>query len=119
MTKIRTQAQSDFRVGKFYWKRIVRIYPSLILAVCATLFMARFFSPDSLQGGWREVLSIFSANNNWWQINQNASCFTRITGISPFTHLWSLAIEMQFRQQFIPDDSLYMSKSPIAIYIKI
>lgn len=29
-------------------------------------------------------------------IAQNASYFTKITGTSPFTHLWSLAIEMQF-----------------------
>ena len=27
---------------------------------------------------------------------QNASCFTKIDGTSPFTHLWSLAVEMQF-----------------------
>lgn len=96
ITSIRTQAQSGFRVGKFYWKRIVRIYPALVLAVCSTVFMAQFFAPDSLPGVRREVLSIFSGSNNWWQMNQNASYFTRITGASPFTHLWSLAIEMQF-----------------------
>ena len=27
---------------------------------------------------------------------QNASYFTKIDGTSPFTHLWSLAVEMQF-----------------------
>lgn len=96
ITTIRAQAKSDFRIGKFYWKRIARIYPALILAVCATLFAAQFFTPDILQGVRHEVLSIFSAGNNWWQIAQNTSYFTRITGTSPFTHLWSLAIEMQF-----------------------
>lgn len=96
ITSIKIHTQSNFYVGKFYWKRIVRIYPALILAVCATLFIAQFFAPDILQGVRREVLSIFSANNNMWQIAQNASYFTRITGTSPFTHLWSLAIEMQF-----------------------
>lgn len=96
ITSIRTQTQSDFRIGKFYWKRIVRIYPALILSVCTTLFMAQFFAPDILQGVRHEVLNIFIASNNWWQITQNASYFTRITGTSPFTHLWSLAIEMQF-----------------------
>lgn len=96
ITSVRTQAQSDFQVGKFYWKRIVRIYPALILAVCATLLIAQFITPDILQGVRHEVLSIFSGGNNWWQIKQNASYFTRISGTSPFTHLWSLAIEMQF-----------------------
>lgn len=96
ITSVRKQAQSEFQVGKFFWKRIVRIYPALILVLCATLFTAQFFSPDILQGVWHEVLSIFSANNNWWQMKQNASYFTRIAGTSPFTHLWSLAIEMQF-----------------------
>lgn len=96
VTSRRAQAHSGFCVGNFYWKRIVRIYPALILAVCATLFAARFLAPDVLRGVRCEVLSIFSAGNNWWQIARNASYFTRITGTSPFTHLWSLAIEMQF-----------------------
>lgn len=92
----RMQVRSGFRVGKFYWKRIIRIYPALILAVCATLFTAQFLAPDVLRGVRHEVLSIFSASNNWWQIVRNTSYFTRITGTSPFTHLWSLAVEMQF-----------------------
>lgn len=96
VTSRKAQAHSNFRVGKFYWKRIVRIYPALILTVCATLFAAQFLAPDILQGIRPEVLSIFNASNNWWQISRNASYFTRITGTSPFTHLWSLAIEMQF-----------------------
>lgn len=96
VTSRRAQAHSGFYAGKFYWKRIVRIYPALILAVCATLFTAQFLAPDILRGIRAEVLSIFCASNNWWQIAQNASYFTRITGNSPFTHLWSLAIEMQF-----------------------
>lgn len=96
VTSLREQAQSGFHVGKFYCKRIVRIYPALILVVSATLLIAQFFAPDILRGIRSEVVSIFGANNNWWQISQNASYFTRITGTSPFTHLWSLAIEIQF-----------------------
>lgn len=96
VTSRRAQTHSGFYAGKFYFKRIVRIYPALILSVCATLSTAQFLAPDILPGIRREVLSIFSASNNWWQIARNASYFTRITGTSPFTHLWSLAIEMQF-----------------------
>lgn len=96
VTSRRAQAQSGFCAGKFYWKRIVRIYPALILTVCATLFAAQYLAPDILRGIRCEVLSIFCAGNNWWQIARNASYFTRITGTSPFTHLWSLSVEMQF-----------------------
>ena len=42
------------------------------------------------------MLSAFLGYNNFWQIAQNASYFDRVTSASPFTHLWSLAIELQF-----------------------
>ena len=42
------------------------------------------------------MISAFLGYNNFWQIAQNASYFDRVTSASPFTHLWSLAIELQF-----------------------
>lgn len=96
ITSRREQKHSGFQIGRFYWKRAVRIYPALIISVCAVLCAALFFTPDVLPGIRSEALSIFSGSNNWWQIEKNTSYFTRITGTSPLTHLWSLAIEMQF-----------------------
>lgn len=96
ITSRREQTRHGFRIKSFYFKRALRIYPSLLLTVCAVLTAARLFTPDILPGILAEILSIFSGTNNWWQIVKNTSYFTRIANASPFTHLWSLAIEMQF-----------------------
>ena len=85
-----------FSMKTFYRKRIQRIYPSLIIVVFVTLGALTIFAPKVLIGMRQEVLSIFLGYNNLWQIGQNASYFTRIANASPFTHFWSLAIEMQF-----------------------
>ena len=96
VTSRRAQARHSFHALAFYRRRARRIYPALVLCVCAALCAARLLTPDVLAGIRGEVISIFTGVNNWWQIAQNASYFTKITGTSPFTHLWSLAIEMQF-----------------------
>lgn len=96
VTSRREQTQTGFRVSSFYRKRVCRIYPALILTIFATAFCAFFLAPDVLRGIRGEVFSIVAGSNNWWQIIQNASYFTRIASTSPFVHLWSLAIEMQF-----------------------
>lgn len=85
-----------FTVLNFYKKRIMRIYPSLILLVLTACFFAWIFTPNAMYGMRREVLSIFLGYNNWWQISRNASYFARISSVSPFTHLWCIAVELQY-----------------------
>jgi peptidoglycan/LPS O-acetylase OafA/YrhL len=80
----------------FYGKRIRRIYPALLLVIALTLCTARVLMPQILIGIRPEIISIFFGYNNWFQIRRNASYFTRITGTSPLTHMWSLAVELQF-----------------------
>ena len=96
VTSRRSQAGEGFHALAFYRRRAARIYPALALCVCGTLCVAWLLTPDVLAGIRGEVISILTGTNNWWQIAQNAPYFTKITGTSPFTHLWSLAIEMQF-----------------------
>ena len=85
-----------YSVGRFYLKRIKRIYPALIVVLGATLILLWRFYPASLRGLRNEVLSILFGYNNWRQIALNMSYFTRIANSSPFTHLWSTAIELQY-----------------------
>ena len=96
VTSRKVQADTGFHTLAFYRRRAVRIYPAMILCLCGTLCTAWLLTPDVLAGIRGEIISILTGSNNWWQITQNASYFTKITGTSPFTHLWSLAIEMQF-----------------------
>ncbi|MGN6711173.1 acyltransferase family protein [Anaerocolumna jejuensis] len=88
--------QHRFGFTEFYKKRVLRIYPSLIITVCATAFFLMILVPPAMRGIRDEVFSILGGYNNWWQISQNASYFTKINSLSPFTHLWSLAVELQY-----------------------
>lgn len=95
-TSRRSQKSGGVQTADYYKKRVLRIFPPLIVVIFITAGFLKLFAPEVLIGIRGEVLSIFLGYNNIWQINQNASYFTRIANASPFTHLWFLAIEMQF-----------------------
>lgn len=88
--------KNQFHILSFYQKRLRRIYPALLLTLLLTLFTAVYLLPDAARSSWQELSSILLGYNNWWQIAQDASYFTKITNASPFTHLWFLSIELQF-----------------------
>ena len=88
--------KNQFQIIEFYKKRISRIYPALLLTIIFTLAIATVLVPETIVSTRGETLSILFGYNNWWQIGQNASYFTKITGSSPFTHLWFLSVEIQF-----------------------
>ena len=96
VTCMRGYELRTYSTGRFYLKRIKRIYPALIVVLGATLLLLWRFYPASLRGLRGEVLSILLGYNNWRQIAMNMSYFTRIANTSPFTHLWSTAIELQY-----------------------
>ena len=85
-----------FSVGEYYLKRLKRIYPALIIVLLVTSGVYYIFIREALGGTRPELLSIIFGYNNWWQIAGNADYFTKISNASAFTHLWFLAIEVQF-----------------------
>ncbi len=96
VTSKRGWENGEFSIGKYYRKRIKKIIPPLftmVMAVCCFMTLTR----SSLLIGMRqEICSIFLGYENWWQIGQNASYFSKLADASPFTHLWFLAVEIQF-----------------------
>ena len=85
-----------FNVFKFYLKRVKRIYPPLIVGTILITVFTVLLAPNSLNGGIGEIVSIFDGTYNVRQIMMNASYFTRLTNSSPYTHLWSMGVELQF-----------------------
>lgn len=88
--------RGEFHVGKYYRKRMKKIMPplfSMVMVVCCYLTLTH---SSYLIGIRREICSIFLGYDNWWQIRQNASYFSKLTSATPFTHLWFLAVEIQF-----------------------
>ena len=88
--------RGSWSTGVFYQKRIRRIYPALLWVLALTLLALQLWLPEGLMGIREELQSILLGYQNWWQIVQNQDYFSRITATSPFTHMWSLAVELQY-----------------------
>ena len=86
----------EYAAGRFYKKRCIRIYPPLLIMIVAVWGILAVSMPEVAKGRGGEVLSVVGGYNNFWQIHQNASYFARMSQQSPYTHLWAIAIEMQF-----------------------
>ncbi|MEI5989250.1 hypothetical protein A5881_000738 [Enterococcus termitis] len=82
-------------VKGFYIRRMKRLYPGLIAMLVGASAYIVFFQKDLLNN----LRSVFASSvfyyNNWWQIFRGFSYFDRFTTQSPFTHIWSLAVEAQ------------------------
>ena len=87
---------NSFPALDYYKKRISRLIPPLFLMVMLTCCVMTLTHSRQMIGIREQILSIFLGYNNWWQIAQDASYFSRLTEASPFTHLWFLGVEMQF-----------------------
>ena len=95
-TSVREWQEHRFRVLNYYWRRIKRIYPLLMLFLLTTIGVFHLLAANVVAAVRPEVISILLGCNNWWQIAQNADYFTRLASMSPFTHMWFLGVELQY-----------------------
>lgn len=85
----------EFDWGKFYGKRVRKIIPPLILTVVlvlATFYYMWGLCEDFIIFTWHGFLSLSGVSNFDYMVNANTGMFN----YSPFLHLWSLSLEMQF-----------------------
>lgn len=95
-TSEKSRISYSFSLRSYIWKRIKRIYPSLLIMILLTVGIYSVLAPDVIKAIRMEVVSVVLGYNNWWQISENADYFTRMANQSPFTHLWFLGIELQY-----------------------
>ncbi|WP_313469530.1 acyltransferase family protein [Carnobacterium sp.] len=86
----------QLHIRSFYQKRVKRLLPSTLFMLILALAWITWFNRELLVNLKGTVVSALLFVNNWWQIIQGDSYFDRFTTPSPFVHLWSLAVEMQF-----------------------
>ncbi len=91
-----TTLHRPFHLGHYLSRRVLRIYPALLVLLSATLGVTFLTGKEALAGCRPELLSVVLGYNNIYQIVTSADYFTKITGTSPFTHLWTIALELQF-----------------------
>lgn len=86
----------NFNVGRYFFKRLKRLYPPLLLVILLTVGLYHFLLPGILEDSGKEVVSIVLGFNNWWQLAMNADYFARVINASPFTHMWFLGVEIEY-----------------------
>ena len=85
-----------FYAGTYYKKKFLRLYPPLLMVLVLSSLALLVLYPSYPRRILPEVLSVLFGFNNFWQIAQNASYFTRLANSSPFTHLWFLGLTFQY-----------------------
>ncbi|USS90344.1 acyltransferase family protein [Fructilactobacillus carniphilus] len=91
------QTTGTFSYGHFWYKRLKRLYPTLIVMLFATAAYITFFQRNILANLWQSIVTNLAYVYNWFEILNGQSYFQKFAGSeSPFTHLWTLSIEGQF-----------------------
>jgi len=86
----------DFRFGAFYYRRIFRLYPALLVTVSATLTAGWFIlSPaDYEAAGLSGLFSLVGLSNFYFL--STVDYFNNTALVHPLLHTWSLGVEEQF-----------------------
>lgn len=81
---------------KFWKKRVIKLYKPLIPMLIVVSLIILFFFNDMLIGYVGNLFSSLFGFNNIYQIMKGFSYFESHGNPNPFTHLWSLGLEVQF-----------------------
>lgn len=80
----------------FYRRRFSRLYPVLVTMLVLTTAYITLFQRQLLHHIKAVIVTNLLWVYNWWEIFNGQSYFDRFGGESPFTHLWTLGVEVQF-----------------------
>ena len=89
-------ATGNWSVRRYFFKRLKRLYPPLLIVILVTVGVYHFFLKGVLEDSGKEIVSILLGFNNWWQLAMNADYFARVANASPFTHMWFLGVEIEY-----------------------
>ncbi|MGH6990297.1 MAG: acyltransferase family protein [Stellaceae bacterium] len=85
------KARRTISLGAFYLRRIVRLYPAVLVYTALVILVFALAAPGKLD--WREPISALFYFANYLFAHYSVA---HITVTMPFTHFWSLSIEEQF-----------------------
>ena len=82
-------------VAEFYFRRIKRLAPALVVVVLAGAALIRLFDPAPAASAVTGILSLFGLSNLFLYY-QSIDYFGASVQLNPFSHTWSLGVEEQF-----------------------
>lgn len=98
ITKILTRqiGNNDFSFIEFYARRVKRLMPAALVLIATTIVFAYFIlTPDKyVELAKSGVMATVFSVNFWFAFN--SGYFDQSSELSPFLHLWSLAVEEQY-----------------------
>ncbi|WP_429971643.1 acyltransferase family protein [Fructilactobacillus sp. Tb1] len=88
---------NGFDYRNFWNKRFKKLYPTLIVMLFVTAAYITVFQRNLIANLWQSIITNLTYTYNWYEIFNGQSYFQNFAGSeSPFTHLWTLAVEGQF-----------------------
>jgi len=83
-------------VKQFYWARVRRLFPGLLLLIFITSIVTALFAPDAIHRFVQDLPFVVTGTNNWHLVALHQDYF-QVVGRPPLLqHTWSLAVETQF-----------------------
>lgn len=83
----------------FYKRRVLRIFPALVVCLLLTSLFAKLFIPDGFwlsdHNDWTGLWAFFGVSN-FFLVNHTDGYFSTRIPFNPYVHTWSLAVEEQF-----------------------
>jgi peptidoglycan/LPS O-acetylase OafA/YrhL len=85
-------------ITKFYARRVIRIFPALIVCLVVVSILVTLFVPASWLSKTNEYTGLYAffGVSNFALVWLNDGYFSPRVEFNPFTHTWSLAVEEQF-----------------------
>ncbi len=84
--------------GGFYARRIRRLFPAIVVLLCAVTIQQHFVHPPPLIAAEvrKDSLASLFYGANWWFTYSKLSYFAQFGAPLPLRHMWSLAVEEQW-----------------------
>lgn len=94
----RQMSEGKFTFKDFYKRRLLRIFPPLIIVILATVLIGQFIMlPEDFAAMTESALaSILSVANIYFLVFLDTSYFAADASVHPLLHIWSLGVEEQF-----------------------
>lgn len=91
-------SESQFSFRDFYRRRLLRIFPPLIVVLLATVLIGQFVMlPNDFVAMTKSAFaSILSVANFYFLFSLDTSYFAAEASVHPLLHIWSLGVEEQF-----------------------